>query len=150
MKPRSAATLAARLIVGGVLVYAGAAKAAAPAEEFANVILNYGLLSPDLALPMAAVLPWIELALGWSLLLGVQTRTAAAGAGGMFGVFLLALGHVVLKKIPLPNCGCFGDVTHLTPAQGLMFDSLLTALCAAVFAYDEDSMSLDAWAARGR
>ena len=40
--------LAARLIVGGVLVYAGAVKAAGPAEEFALVIGAYQVLPSDM------------------------------------------------------------------------------------------------------
>ncbi|NNN05992.1 MAG: DoxX family membrane protein, partial [Elusimicrobia bacterium] len=93
MKPRQLAVLAARLAVGAVLVYAGAAKASAPAEEFANVIVSYGLVGPDLALPLAAFLPWIELAVGWALVLGVGARAASAAAAAMFAMFVFALGH---------------------------------------------------------
>jgi uncharacterized membrane protein YphA (DoxX/SURF4 family) len=149
MKPREIAGLSARVVVGAVLVYAGAAKAAAPAEEFANIILAYNLIPADMALPLAAFLPWIELAVGWALLLGVETKVVAAAAGAMFATFLVALGHAVAAKIPLPSCGCFGESVHLTPAQGLAFDSTLLALCVLAWRTGSGPFSLDAWTARG-
>jgi uncharacterized membrane protein YphA (DoxX/SURF4 family) len=149
MKPRDIWGLAARVIVGAVLIYAGAAKTAVPAEEFANVILAYSVLPADMALPLAAFLPWIELLVGWALLLGVETKLASAFGGVMFSTFLLALGHAVAAKIPLPNCGCFGDAIHLTPSQGLMFDSTLLALCVLCWRSGSGPVSLDAWTARG-
>jgi uncharacterized membrane protein YphA (DoxX/SURF4 family) len=148
MKSRPLAALAARLLVGAVLVYAGAAKAGAPAEEFALVIQSYQVVPPSLALPMAGLLPWAELLLGWALLLGVETRTAAAGAGALFGLFLAALGSVVARGITLPNCGCFGDALHFTPSQAFLFDSALCALSWTAFR-GPAPWSLDGWA-RGK
>ena len=137
--------LAARLIVGGVLIYAGASKAAAPAEEFAYVISAYDFIPSGMALPMAGILPWIELLLGWSLVMGLHTRAAAAAAGAAFACFMLALGSVVARGIPLPNCGCFGDGVHFTPGQAFFFDSTMLALCWAALREGSGSLSLDAW-----
>lgn len=150
MKPRAIITLAARLLVGAVLVYAGASKAAAPAEEFALVIGAYDVVPSSVALPVAGLLPWIELLVGWALLLGVEARAASASAGVMTGIFLAAIGSVLVRGIPIPNCGCFGDAMHFTPAHAFLFDSLLTALCWTVFAGKTDPFSLDGWAQRGK
>lgn len=149
MKPRDLVSLAARLLVGAVLVYAGASKTSAPAEEFALVIDAYALIPPSMALPLAGLLPWLELFVGWALILGIGTKAAASAAGVMFGLFLAALGSVLLRGIPLPNCGCFGDAMHFTPAQGLAFDSLMLALCWAVWRGAAGPISLDAWSERG-
>ena len=149
MNPRDYGLLAARVIVGAVLIYAGAAKAAAPSEEFANIIVSYGLIGADLARPLAAFLPWIELAVGWALLLGVQARASAVGAAALFAMFIFALGHAVALGIPLPNCGCFGDGEHLTLPQGLAFDSALLALSALCWRFGAGPLSLDAWTERG-
>lgn len=147
--PRAWIRLLARLLVGAVLVYAGASKAAQPAQEFALVIDAYGLLGPSLALPMAGILPWIELLVGWALILGVSTRLAAAAAGGLTGIFLIAIGSVLARGISLPNCGCFGDALHFTPAHAFLFDSVLAALCWLVFTETADLLSLDTWTERG-
>ncbi len=149
MKTRETTGTAARLVVGAVLIFAGASKAAAPAAEFALVIQAYGLLSPSLALPMAGLLPWIEIAVGWALLLGLETRLAAAAAGAMFGVFLSALASVILRGIPIPNCGCFGGAAHFSPPQAFLVDSVLLALSWTAFRAGPSAWSLDSWSDRG-
>jgi len=149
MKPRDMLSLAARLLVGAVLVYAGASKASAPAEEFALVIDSYNFIPTSMALPMAGLLPWLELAVGWALILGVSGRAAASAAGVMFGLFLTALGSVVARGIPLPNCGCFGDAMHFTPGQAFLFDSAMLALCWTAYRGGSGPLSLDSWSERG-
>jgi uncharacterized membrane protein YphA (DoxX/SURF4 family) len=149
MKPRQAAGLAARLIVGAVLIYAGATKAAAPAEEFALVIQSYDVVPLSVALPLAGLLPWFEMLVGWAILLGVETTAAAAVAGGMFALFLAALGSVVARGIPIPNCGCFGDAMHFTPVQAFLFDSVMGALSWTAFRFGAGPASLDSWSQRG-
>ena len=138
------AGLAARVIVGAVLVYAGATKAAGPAEEFALVIGAYDVLSKEMVLTAAAFLPWVELLLGWSLILGLRLRVTAAAAGALFAGFLFALVSVKLKGIQLPNCGCFGDAIHLTPLQALLVDSALASLCWVAWTA-APGLSLDSW-----
>ena len=149
MKPRQAAGLVARLLVGAVLIYAGASKAAAPAEEFALVIQSYDVVPLSVALPLAGLLPWLELIVGWALLLGVETTAAAAAATGMFGLFLAALASVLARGIPIPNCGCFGDAMHFTPAQALIFDTLMGALSWTAYRAGAGPASLDSWSQRG-
>lgn len=137
--------VAARLIVGGVLVYAGATKAAGPAEEFAIVIGSYDLLSRDMVVTAATFLPWVELLLGWALILGFKLRGAAISTGALFVGFLFALANVKAKGIELPNCGCFGDAIHFTPMQAFLFDSFLVSLCFLAWRSAEGSLSLDSW-----
>jgi|CXWL01.1.fsa_nt_gi uncharacterized membrane protein YphA (DoxX/SURF4 family) len=140
--------LVARLIVGGALVYAGAIKAAGPAEEFALVIGAYQVLPPDMALTLATFLPWAEMLIGWALLLGFQLRVAGISACALFGGFLFALATVVLRGIQLPNCGCFGDAVHFTPAQAFLVDAVLTGLSYVTWKAPA-ALSLDNWTQGG-
>jgi uncharacterized membrane protein YphA (DoxX/SURF4 family) len=149
MKPRTLIALIARLFVGAVLVYAGASKAAAPTEEFALVIGAYDLVPPSMAQSMAGLLPYLELLVGWALILGVQVRMAGAAAGVMTGAFLFAIGSVIARGIPIPNCGCFGESMHFTPAHAFFFDCVLAAASWAVFSSEAGPLSLDSWAERG-
>ncbi|MBI4370891.1 MAG: DoxX family protein [Elusimicrobia bacterium] len=149
MKRREAEGLAARLAVGAVLIYAGVSKVSAPAEEFAVVIQAYDVAPKDLAMPLAGLLPWVELFLGWSLLLGWRTRAAALGAGALFTAFLAALGLAALRGLALPNCGCFDNAVHFTVRQALGLDSLLALLCWAAFRSAPGPLSLDRWTERG-
>lgn len=149
MTHRQHAALAARLTVGAALIYAGASKAAGPAEDFAYILSAYDVLPRDFTLPAAAVLPWLELLVGWALVLGVGTRQAAACAGGLFACFLAAVSSTLLRGIPLPNCGCFGETIHLSPAQALIMDFLLTGLCWLAYRDGPGPASLDSWTERG-
>jgi hypothetical protein len=56
---------------------------------------------------------------------------------------------VLLRGIPIPNCGCFGDAMHFTPAHAFAFDALLTALSWLVFVSGSGPLSLDSWSQRG-
>ena len=141
--------LVARVLVGAVLVYAGATKAAGPSEEFAIVIGSYDFLPREMVLTAATFLPWIELLVGWALIFGLKLRAAAAGAGAIFASFLLALASVQLKGIALPNCGCFGDAIHFTPLQALLFDAVLAGLCWLAWKSAPARLSLDSWAEGG-
>ena len=141
--------LAARLVVGAVLVYAGAIKAAGPAEEFALVIGGYRVLPDDMNITLATFLPWVELLLGWSLILGFRLKAAGAGALALFAGFLAALASVQARGITLPNCGCFGDAIHFSPAQAFLVDSVLTSLAFVAFRSAPAPLSLDSWAEGG-
>jgi uncharacterized membrane protein YphA (DoxX/SURF4 family) len=149
MKPRAVVALAARVLVGAVLLFAGASKLALPAAEFARVIEAYGLVSASTSLSMAGLLPWLEVLLGWALVLGVRPRWAAAAAAVLLASFLYALSHVLLLAIPIPNCGCFGAAVHFSPAHAFLFDSATLILCWIVFRSEPDPLSLDSWANRG-
>jgi uncharacterized membrane protein YphA (DoxX/SURF4 family) len=146
---RQALGLAGRLLAGAVLVYAGATKAAGPTEEFALIISYYQLLPRDMLMSTAAMLPWLEVFLGWALILGASTRWAAIGAVGLFGFFLLALMSTLARGIALPNCGCFGDGVHFTVPQALAFDACMLALCWFALQAGRERLSLDNWADGG-
>jgi uncharacterized membrane protein YphA (DoxX/SURF4 family) len=140
------AGLAARVILGGVLIFAGASKTAAPVEEFAVVIESYDVLPTDAAQGAAALLPWFELALGFSLVFGYLTKPASAAAGALFGAFLLALLSTKVRGIELPNCGCFGASFHAPTWVTMIMDALLLCDAAVAFAYGSRRLSLDNWA----
>lgn len=141
--------VAARAIVGAVLVYAGATKAAGATEEFAIVIGSYDLLPRDMVMTSAVFLPWVELVIGWALILGFRLRAAAISCGALFAAFLLAIVSVQLKGIQLPNCGCFGDAIHFTPLQATLFDCVMAFLCFVAWKSAPAALSLDRWAEGG-
>jgi putative oxidoreductase len=145
----SAAGLAARLILGAVFLFAGAQKAAGPVEEFAVIISGYGLLPPGMTMGAAAVIPWLEVFLGLSLMAGYFTREAAAALGALSASFILALLSVKLRGYELPNCGCFGGGIHLTMWQAMALDAALLACAAAAFKAGSARLSLDRWAEEG-
>ena len=138
-------SVAARLLVGGVFVYAGLGKASAPAEEFAAVIEAYAILPPDWTLPFAQALPWLELIFGAYLIAGLWTRWAAVAVGTMSGMFVFALGSILWRHIPLENCGCFGQGFHLDPRLGVLFDLGLLACALWIARSPRSRWSADRW-----
>jgi uncharacterized membrane protein YphA (DoxX/SURF4 family) len=140
------AGLIARLILGSVLVFAGASKRAAPVEEFAVVIESYDILPTDAAQSAAALLPWAELFVGFALIFGYFTQASAAAAGAMFTGFLLALISTKARGIELPNCGCFGAGFHMPMAATITMDAALLLDAAFAFKFGAQALSLDNWA----
>lgn len=101
--------LLARLLAGGVLIYAGFLKASAPAEEFAYAIETYKIVPAGLALFAALTVPWIEIYLGMFLAAGVFTRYSALSVGAVFLGFEGLLLQAIIRKLPVTSCGCFGS-----------------------------------------
>jgi uncharacterized membrane protein YphA (DoxX/SURF4 family) len=107
--------LAARLAVGGVWIAAGALKLGDLTASGRSVVA-YRLIAFDAAMFVGAVLPFLEVALGLLLLLGLATRVIAAISGALFGVYIAAIASVWARGLHI-DCGCFGTGGALTGDQ---------------------------------
>ena len=106
---------AARLVLGGVLVAAGALKVIDPQSSVAAV-RAYQLLPAWLEQPVGWGLPFAEVALGLLLLAGLFTRTAALAAGVLLVVLILAVASAAARGLSI-DCGCFGGGGPVEPGQ---------------------------------
>jgi uncharacterized membrane protein YphA (DoxX/SURF4 family) len=98
---------AARLLVGGVFVVAGAVKLPDPAAA-ERAVRAYRLL-PEAVVPAAAFgLPVVEIAVGLALLAGVWVRTSALLASLLLAVYVAAIASVWARGLSI-DCGCFGS-----------------------------------------
>lgn len=97
---------AARLLLGGVLVVAGALKVPDPAAA-ERAVRAYQLLPEWLVGPMAFGLPVLEVAVGLALLVGVFVRTAALGSAALLVMFLVGVISAWSRGLQI-DCGCFG------------------------------------------
>lgn len=97
---------AARIVVGGVFVVAGALKLPDPAEAV-RAVRAYRLLPEPLVAPVAFGLPAVEIATGLALLIGVFVRTAALASSLLLVVFLMGVGSAWARGLQI-DCGCFG------------------------------------------
>jgi uncharacterized membrane protein YphA (DoxX/SURF4 family) len=100
------AATAARLLLGLVLVVAGALKLPDPAAAV-RAVRAYRLLPEGLVGPVAFGLPVVEIAVGLALLAGVFVRTAAVAAAVLMVVFVAAVGSAWARGLQI-DCGCFG------------------------------------------
>jgi uncharacterized membrane protein YphA (DoxX/SURF4 family) len=108
--------LAARLILGGVYIYASWDKILHPAA-FAEAVFNYQILPSQLINLMALVLPWLELILGLLLLSGIWMSGAVLGVNLLMVVFLSALIFNTARGLNL-SCGCFSTETTASGLSG--------------------------------
>ncbi|WP_448625072.1 MauE/DoxX family redox-associated membrane protein [Geodermatophilus sp. URMC 64] len=97
---------AARLVLGGVFVVAGALKLPDPAVAV-RAVRAYRLLPEALVAPVAFGLPVVEIAVGLALLAGVFVRTAAIASAVLLAVFLVGVGSAWARGLQI-DCGCFG------------------------------------------
>jgi uncharacterized membrane protein YphA (DoxX/SURF4 family) len=98
-------TLLARLLVGGMFVYASFYKIIDPGA-FAKSIWYYHLVPGKWINLMAIVLPWLEIVCGLALIVGFWHRGAALWSNIMLLVFIAALSSTIVRGISI-DCGCF-------------------------------------------
>jgi putative oxidoreductase len=135
--------LAARVVVGGVFVYAAYSKLHFDGRWhlgdyqflFALAIDSYKMLPLGLVQWMARVLPWLEIVLGALLILGVALRWVSSAVSALFVVFMIALTRATILGLEI-NCGCFG-YGSVKPSTELLHDSsfLLLALFVTAGAF---------------
>ncbi len=101
-------SLAVRLVVGAVFVYAAVPKILHP-PDFAWSIAMYQMLHYSHVNLLALILPWVELLAGLALILGLRTRAAAVAVCGMLVMFVYALTHAITHEIEMTTCGCFSQ-----------------------------------------
>jgi uncharacterized membrane protein YphA (DoxX/SURF4 family) len=105
-KYQSWLTFLFRLILGGVLLVAGALKVTDPYAS-ATSVRAYQILPVDLANFLGFVLPFVEVAIGIFLIVGIWVRLAAIAGGALMIMFIIAIGQAWARGISL-DCGCFG------------------------------------------
>lgn len=141
---KRAASMAIRLVLGGLFLAAGLSKVGAPLQTLATVY-SYQIVLPDwLAATIAYALPWMEILLGLGLLAGLWLPVTAGWTAVMLGVFIVLTGQAWWRQLPI-DCGCV-DLSALhpalaalsTPAGATLRNVVLLALCGALF-----------WLARG-
>lgn len=99
-------SLLARLGLAVVWLFSGWAKASDPAQ-FVVAVRAYDLLSEDLVRPVAYTLPFIEIALGLLLVIGLGVRVTAILSVLVFLVLMGAIISSWARGLSI-DCGCFG------------------------------------------
>lgn len=140
---------AARLVLAGVFLWAGAAKVTDLAAS-GRAVAAYKILPYGAATAVGAALPMIELLVGLLLLAGLATRVAAGVAAGLLTVFVAGIASAWARGLNI-DCGCFGGGGTLaagqTPNYGpeIARDVGLLALAVFLLVYPRTRYSLDAF-----
>jgi uncharacterized membrane protein YphA (DoxX/SURF4 family) len=128
--------LAARLVTGGVWIWAGVVKIPDPATSV-QAVRAYQLLPSSVVPTVGQLLPVVEVVVGAALVLGILTRGAAVASALLFALFVIGIASVWARGIT-SDCGCFGgggfdpEATSKYPAEiardvGLLLLSLYVA-----------------------
>jgi rhodanese-related sulfurtransferase/uncharacterized membrane protein YphA (DoxX/SURF4 family) len=97
--------LLSRLFLGGIFVYASYDKILHPVP-FAEIVYNYQIL-PDLLVNLVSLfLPWIELLVGLSLILGIWLPGSVLICAFLLVVFFSTLVFNMSRGLDI-DCGCF-------------------------------------------
>lgn len=99
--------VAARLVLGGVWLWAGLAKLPHP-DTSVSAVRSYQLLPTGLAETVGHVLPMLEIVIGACLVLGLLLRFTGAVSALLMVAFLIGIISVWSRGIAI-NCGCFGN-----------------------------------------
>lgn len=139
-------TLAARVGLGGIFIFAGVSKLPY-LDNFAWSVNEYGILPYSLAKAYAYVIPGLEVALGILLVAGLFLRFCA-----LIGI-LVTLSFIIANSVALaqgetiPYCGCFGSVRQLliNHGQSLGIDIALLAMAFQILFHRGDFLALGPW-----
>lgn len=131
--------LGARLVLGGVLIFAAYTKLNFGGQWhltdyqfiFAIAIDSYKMLPFWAVNWMARILPWVEIAIGALLISGAGLRWIGPAAIALLLVFMVALTHAVVLRLEI--CGCYGN-NSVSPRQELLNDSGLMILALFITA----------------
>jgi len=138
--------LLARLILGGVLLVAGALKVTVPAVS-ARAVQAFQILPFDFAGYVGYALPVVEIAVGVLLVIGLFTRASALVGGLLMVAFIIGIMSAWMRGLTI-DCGCFGGGGTIGAAQtqyltDILRDAGLVACAAWLVARPRTAFSLD-------
>jgi len=106
-------TLLARLILGAVLLVAGALKVP-NLPKSAMAVRAYEMLPIPMANFLGYTLPWIEIGLGLLLIVGVTVKISGGLGGLTMLAFIIAIAQAWARGLSI-DCGCFGGGGTIDP-----------------------------------
>ncbi len=140
---------AARLVLGGVWIAAGASKVADLAESV-RAVRAYQVL-PEWAVPaVGAGLPLLEIALGLMLVVGFSVRFGAVVSAVLLAVFIAGIVSASARGLQI-DCGCFGGGGELGAGQETKYgteiarDAALLAVAGALAWWPASRLSIDGY-----
>jgi uncharacterized membrane protein YphA (DoxX/SURF4 family) len=113
----------ARLGLAAVWLISGGLKAVDPDQTYVAV-RAYDVLPTWGVEIVAALLPWVELALGVLLLIGIGTRMVAVLSSALVIVFIAGVVQAWVRGLSI-DCGCFGGGGEVAPGETTYVQELL-------------------------
>lgn len=140
-------SLLARLVIGGVFLYAGATKVG-HVDQVVRAVRAFQVLPEALVHPVGYALPYLEVALGALVLLGLATRWVAVAVALLVVVYMAAIASASLRGLRI-DCGCFstgGELAANAPThylRDLARDALFLGVACFLAVRPRSPLSLD-------
>jgi subtilase family serine protease/thiol-disulfide isomerase/thioredoxin/uncharacterized membrane protein YphA (DoxX/SURF4 family) len=115
--------LASRVLLGGIFIGASISKLQNP-SSFTYLVMSYDILPYPLAAVYGSLVPWLELFIGVSLVLGLFVKFVSAISIPLVTSFIIASSYKLLLGTQT-GCGCFGTVLPLSLAQSLTINGFM-------------------------
>lgn len=133
-----------RVALGAVFVLASLSKIG-KVDATVRAVRAYRILPESLVHPVAYALPYLELAVGVLLIIGLGTRIVAILAGVMLLLFIAAVTSAGARGLKI-DCGCFGGggpVVHTHYLREIARDSAFFLLPLWLTIRPSSRLSLD-------
>ncbi|MCA9399913.1 MAG: DoxX family membrane protein, partial [Candidatus Omnitrophica bacterium] len=98
-----------RVFIGGLFIVSGFNKIVNPVENFQYIVETYDIFPDALEVVIARVVPWLELVFGIFCALGLWLTWSLRGIFCLFTGFIIILSQAIIRKLPIDECGCFGE-----------------------------------------
>ena len=136
-------TLFSRVVLGGVLIFAGIVKLP-HTRTLIWEISQYHILPGSLATIYGRTLPVLEIILGIVLVLGIWLKISASVSGLLVLSFAIAKITAFTRGLDIDICPCFGPTVPLLAVHSLSIDIFLLALALQLLLHREEFLSVDA------
>lgn len=135
-----------RLLLGGVLFFAGYLKAFNPSKAM-MAVRAYEILPIPVANVFGVALPWIEMGVGLLLIIGMAVRYSAIFGGVLMLLFIGVIAQAWARGLSI-DCGCFGGGGQVEPGQTkylseILRDTGLFAISLYLFRYHTTRFALE-------
>lgn len=143
--------IAARFGLAAVWLVAGGAKVGDLGAS-GRAVNAYQVMPYDVAAVIGAALPFVELALGVLLLVGLATRLAAGISTALLVVFITGITSAWARGLAI-DCGCFGSGGQLAAGQApsylpeILRDLGFLVLAGFLLSWPRTPFSVDGWLA---
>lgn len=119
--------VAIRVLVGGIFLAFGIAKALEPQQAFYASIRAYEMIPSALVPAFATLILVAEIIFAIGMILGLYTRFSYAGIALLLVMFIIAIAQAMIRGLYLPDCGCSGSWIKLgdTPYEVIMRDVVM-------------------------
>ncbi len=134
-----------RIGLGVIFIISGAGKLPELAV-FVDLVEEANVLPHVLARAYGTALPYVEIAVGVLLILGLFTRFAAA-IGGLTAVSFIVGNGTRLHRGQYGDCGCFGSIASLqfSTQEALIIDCVLLIMAVQILIHKGEFLSLDSF-----